>query len=56
MGKHGLNETGEELMLLNQLSVMNTWFQKKNIHCGIWMHPALKLFLTIDLVMKQRVC
>lgn len=40
VGKHGLderNEAGEEFMqfcALNQLTVMNTWFQKKSIHYG----------------------
>ena len=38
VGKYGLderNEAGEELIqfcALNQLTVMNTWFQKKNIY------------------------
>ena len=37
------NEAGEEFLqfcALNQLTVMNTWFQKKNIYYGTWMHPA----------------
>ena len=38
--KHGLdkrNEAGEEFMqfcALNQLTLVNTWFQKENIHYG----------------------
>ena len=65
VGKHGLderNEAGEEFMqfcALNQLKVMNTWFQKKSIYYGTWMHPATKVFHMIDLVVmraKQRVC
>ena len=65
VGKHGLderNEAGEEFMqfcALNQLTVMNTWLQKKNICYGTWMYPATKQFHMIDLIMmraKQRVC
>ena len=44
---------------LNQLTVMNTWFQKKYIYYGTWMHPAMKQFHMIDLKVmrvKQRVC
>ena len=25
---------------INQLSIMNTWFQKKKQHYGSWMHPG----------------
>ncbi len=45
LGKHGLderNEAGEQLMqvcVLNQLTVMNTWFEKKRVQYGTWMHP-----------------
>lgn len=65
VGKHGLderNEAGEEFMqfcALNQLTVMNTWFQKKSIHYGTWMHPATKHFHMIDFVVmraNQKVC
>ena len=38
---------------------MNTWFQKKNIHYGTWMHLATKLSHMIDFVVmraNQRVC
>lgn len=54
VGKHGIdvrNEAGEEFLqfcALNQLTVMNTWFQKKNIHYGTWIHPATKWFHMID--------
>ena len=46
VGKHGLDEgngAGEEFMhfcALNQLTVMNTWFQRKKIYYGTWMLPA----------------
>ena len=61
--KNGLderNKAGEAFIHfcgLNQLTVMNSWFQKKCINFG--MHPATKLFLMIDLVVmraKQKVC
>ena len=47
VGKHGLSEgnfVGEflEFCALNQFSIMNTWFQKKKIYQGTWMHPATK--------------
>ena len=50
VGKHGIderNEASEEFLqfcALNQLTVMNTWFYKKNICYGTWMHPATKFF------------
>ena len=50
------NEAGEELLqfcALNQLIVMNTWFQKKTVHYGTWMHPATKLSHMIDLVLMR---
>ena len=65
MGKNGIdkrNEAGEDLLqfcVMNQLTVMNTWFQKKNIYYGTWMHPALKWFHMIYLVLmreKQQFC
>ena len=59
IGKHGLderNEVGEEFLqfcALNQLTVMNTWFQKKNIYYGTWIHQATKLSHMIDLVVMR---
>ena len=41
------------------MTVMNTWFKKKSIYYGSWIHPATKLFHMIDFVVmrtKQRVC
>ena len=40
------NAAGEEFLqfcALNQLTVMNTWFQKESIYFGTWMHPATKV-------------
>ena len=64
LGRHGMTErnlAGHELLefcAINNLSIMNTWFQKKEIHQGTWTHPATKRCLTIDFVMmraEQRV-
>ena len=38
LGVHGLDErnnTGEEFCATNQLTIMNSWFQKKEIHLGM---------------------
>lgn len=47
IGKHGIDErnlAGEELLQFcaaNELTVMNTWFQKKDIiFFGTWMYPC----------------
>ena len=65
VGRNGLderNEAGEDLMqfcALNQLTVMNTWFQKKLVQYGTWTHPATKVSHMIDLVVMragQRMC
>ena len=65
LGRHSLDErnaAGEDFLqfcAMNQLSVMNTWFQKKTIHFGTWMHPATKRVHMIDLVVmrtSQRAC
>ena len=56
------NMAGEEFLqfcAVNQLTVMNTWFQKKDIYFGMWMHPATKKYHMIDLIVMraaQRVC
>ena len=48
LGRYGLSErniAGEELLgfcASNVLSIMNTWFQKREIHQGTWSHPATK--------------
>ena len=44
-GIDNINQAGEDLLSfcnLNQLSMMNTWFQKKANHFGAWTHPATK--------------
>jgi endonuclease/exonuclease/phosphatase family metal-dependent hydrolase len=59
LGHHGIDErnlSGEELLQFcqfNQLSVMNTWFQKRPRDMGTWMHPATKKFHTIDFVLTK---
>ena len=64
LGCHGLgdrNQAGEEFLQFcatNQLTVMNTWFKKRKIHLGTWMHPATKICHMIDYVVlraSQRV-
>ena len=46
VSKHGIKErnlAGEEYLQFcecNQLSIINTCFQKKLIYYGTWMHPA----------------
>ena len=40
---------------LNSLAVMNTMFEKKNIHKYIWQHPGSKQWHCIDyIIMRQR--
>ena len=59
LGLHGLserNEAGEEFLefcTINQFTTMNTWFQKKEIHLGTWMHPATKKHHIIDFVVRR---
>ena len=48
IGTHGLaerNQAGEDLLQfceLNQLTILNTWFEKKERNLVTWMHPATK--------------
>ena len=59
LGRYGLSErniAGEELLgfcASNALSIMNTWFQKREIHQGTWSHPATKKVYMIDFVMMR---
>ena len=59
LGVHGLderNDAGEEFLefcATNQLTIMNSWFQKKEIHLGTWMHPATKKHHMIDFVIMR---
>jgi len=61
LGAFGLgqcNEAGEDLLLFcarNQLSIMNTWFRKKESSRGTWTHPATRQCHLIDyVIMRQR--
>ena len=59
LGIHGLeerNEAGEEFLEFcasNQLTIMNTWFRKKEIYLGTWMHPATKKYHMIDFIVMR---
>ena len=49
-GAHFLN-----FLSLNEATICNTWFQKKNIHKETWQHPRTKAWHCIDFaVMKQK--
>ena len=65
VGKYGIEErnlAGEDFLQFcecNQLSITNTWYQKKPIHYGIWMYPATKLHHMTDFVVMtfgQTMC
>lgn len=59
LGRHGMHErnlAGVELLefcAVNELSIMNTWFQKRQIHQGTWTHPATKKCHMIDFVVMR---
>ena len=59
-GVHGVgkvNEAGAELLscALNELTIMNTHFKKKNIHKFTWQHPGSKQWHCIDyVIMRQK--
>ena len=47
----GMNESGEALLsfcALNELVIMNTTFEKKDIHKYTWEHPGSKKWHCID--------
>ena len=53
-GIDDINQAGEDLLSfcdLNQLSLMNTWFKKRDNLFGTWTHPATKQCSMIDFVM-----
>ena len=58
-GKRGVgqcNEAGErflEFCALNQFTIMNTWFEKKQHHLATWKHPATKQPHMIDYVVMR---
>ena len=60
-GIHGvekMNENGAMLLsfcALNCLSIMNTYFEKRDVHKYTWQHPSSKVQHCIDyIVMRQR--
>ena len=59
IGYHNLserNQAGQDLLQfceLSQLSVLNTWFQKRAKNLGTWMHPATKAWHTIVYVLTR---
>ena len=55
MGK--MNESGEALLsfcALNELVIMNTTFEKKDIHKYTWQHPGSKKWHCIDYVIMRQ--
>ena len=51
------NEAGEKLLefcSVNNLTIMNTRFQKKVVHLTTWTHSTTKQSHMIDLVMMRR--
>ena len=65
-GKHGIgtcNEPGEQFLefcALNDFTIMNTWFEKPQVHLVTWKHPATKQPHMIDFVQmrsgQQQLC
>ena len=60
-GPHGLeeaNDAGKELLSflsLNEATICNTWFEKKDIHKSTWQHPKSKKWHCIDYaIMRQK--
>ena len=57
LGVGNCNAAGERLLMwcaTNQLSIMNTWFQKPDFRRGTWKHPATKQYHMIDFVLMHR--
>ena len=58
-GRHGVgncNEAGERLLefcAINELTIMSTWFEKKQHHLTTWKHPATKQSHMIDYVIMR---
>ena len=44
-----------EFCAVNNLTIMNTWFEKKEVHLATWKHPATKQSHMIDFVIKHIV-
>ena len=59
-GLHGvgkMNEAGEVLLsfcALNEMAIMNTYFQKKTSHKHTWQHPGSKKWHCIDFVIMRK--
>ena len=59
-GCHGvgkMNESGEHLLsfcAVNELVIMNTTFEKRNIHKYTWQHPTSKKWHCIDYVIMRQ--
>ena len=59
-GCHGvgkMNESGEALLsfcAVNELVIMNTTFEKRNIHKYTWQHPGSKKWHCIDYVIMRQ--
>ena len=57
MGSGALNEAGIELLsflAINEATVCNTWFWKKEIYKQTWQHPRSKQWHCIDYVIVQQ--
>ena len=58
-GQHGVgktNEAGTSLITfcaLNGLTVMNAWFEKKDMYKYIWQHPGSKKWHCIDYILMR---
>ena len=60
-GPHGygnINDSGRELLeflAVNEATVCNSWYKKRDIHKQTWMHPRSKQWHCIDYcIMRQR--
>ena len=59
-GLHGvgkMNEAGKALLsfcALNEMAIMNTYFQKKMSHKHTWQHPGSKKWHCIDYVIMRK--
>ena len=59
-GRHGVgscNEAGErflEFCAVNDLTTMNTWTEKPQVHLAPWKHPATKQSHMIDFVLMRK--
>ena len=56
------NDAGEEFLefcAMNHLTIMNSWFEKKDVHLGTWMHPATRTYHNDYVVMcasQRKMC